>query len=400
MTTRIARFPRSGHFMIEASAVGQMFELPELALSAFELVGGTAIVRVRGPLMHHDALGFDSYDAIRCRVQEALESEATAVLLSFDSPGGLVNGCFETASALKSMSAAAGKPLLAYVDGQCCSAAYALACVCSKIVCSPTALVGSIGVLDCLLDGTAADRAMGLRFSVVASGSHKLDGNPHVALSDEALAASTRRVDELAAFFFRFVADNRQGLEASDLDALQADVLVGQAALDAGLVDEIGMLDDMLVALSATGNAPTSASNAAPAPDSRVTPEGGNTAPAGSTGAGERSVLPARAGREVGGSTAPGARSRAVASEHSKRELDRLAKQHAKRVHAERATRRALRTQAAEHRFRAEQPEYYAKMAAAAVRRRAWSASGARDEHIQELKEVNDLRALYALAPI
>lgn len=217
-----------------------------------------AIVSIRGPLMHHpQPWGRDGtpppdcYDDIRCRVMYALQSDAQCVVLSIDSPGGLVNGCFETARVIKSMADAAGKPLYAYIDGQCCSAAYALACACTLIFAPETSIVGSIGVLDCLVDMTKADAQMGLKYQLISSGARKTDGNPHNAMTDDAVAAAQGRVDDLATFFFGFVAENRNGLSVDDVRALQAETFTGSRALALQLVDGVLTLDSLVTSLTA-----------------------------------------------------------------------------------------------------------------------------------------------------
>jgi ClpP class serine protease len=148
------------------------------------------------------------------------------------------------------MAARAGKTLHAHVEGTCASAAYALACACSTISAPPTALVGSIGVVDCIVDATAADEAMGLRFAMIASGPRKTDGNPHTILSPEAVAAAQQRVDDMAEYFFSFVAEAR-GTTADAVRALDADLFVGARAKGHALVDTIGMLPAQIAALAA-----------------------------------------------------------------------------------------------------------------------------------------------------
>src|SRR5262245_17775725 len=71
--------------------------VPASASEPFERAcsGTVAIVRISGPLMHHRDCFFDSYDAIRARVTLALASDAHAVALLIDSPGGVVSGAFD-----------------------------------------------------------------------------------------------------------------------------------------------------------------------------------------------------------------------------------------------------------------------------------------------------------------
>lgn len=235
--------PRAHQLALNPVAFGFFFDFfePEQPKS----VNGVAVVSIRGPLMHHPDWFFDSYDAIKGRVEAALKMNPKAVLLSIDSPGGLVSGCFETAGELRRMCEEADVPLHAYVDGQATSAAYALACSASRITAPATSAVGSIGVIDALVDATANDEMWGVKFSLIASGARKTDGNPHVKTSEEAIAAAQARVDELAEMFFDHVAEAR-GLKPSAIRALEAGILTGQAAIGRGLVDAVGGMDDAL----------------------------------------------------------------------------------------------------------------------------------------------------------
>lgn len=213
------------------------------------------VVTVRGPLMNHDDWWYDSYESIKQRVAAALESNPRAVVLSIDSPGGLVSGCFETARDLRTIANAAGIPLHAYVDGQATSAAYALASSCDSITCPETGTVGSIGVITSLVDVTKNDAAYGVKFEFVSSGERKTDGQPHVAMSEAAIMATQKRIDAMADVFFRHVADER-GLSPGVVQAMQAGLVTGEHAKSIGLVDAVGSFDELIAKLAANETIP------------------------------------------------------------------------------------------------------------------------------------------------
>ncbi len=221
---------------------------------------GVALVAVRGPLMHHDDPCADSYDAIKARVTKAIADGARAVVLAIDSPGGLVSGCFASAVEIRANCDAANVALIAHADGMAASAAYALAAVASRVYVSPSGVLGSVGVIDALVDATGMDRAMGLGFTLVASGARKTDGNPHASVTDSAVAATQARVDTLAAVFFDHVAQHRP-MTSAQVAALQAGLFVGTQAVQAGLADDVKTLDQVL-SLARAGE-PTKAAAAA-----------------------------------------------------------------------------------------------------------------------------------------
>jgi ClpP class serine protease len=229
----------------------------------FETCGQAAVVDVFGPIVAHKGDWWDSFESIEERVLAAAQSPLRGVVLRFDSPGGDALGMIECARAIRGICAKAGKPLYAFVDGMACSAAYALASAATTIVTPPAGLLGSVGVYQAMVDATAADRQMGLSFEMVSSGARKLDGNPHIPISDEARAETQRRVDGLADLFFNLVGEMRPGVSAENMRALQGGSFLGKEAVDVGLADAVGTFDEVLamVAGSQPGTAPSAKGN-------------------------------------------------------------------------------------------------------------------------------------------
>jgi len=245
------RFAKPGMLAMASAQWGLEFEVEIVEPKAFEEVNGVAVVSVCGPLTHHPEWFWDSYDAVRERVAAAFASSCRAVVLELDSPGGDVSGCYETSRELRAMAKASGKPLVAFVDGLAASGAYSLACAAESIVVPPSGFVGSIGVIQALVDQTAADRAMGLRFAVVASGARKADGHPHAPLTDGAIAEAQSQVDSLAEDFFAWVSEAR-AITVESVRSLEAGVFHGTRAVTVGLADAV-MTKSELLSMVASG---------------------------------------------------------------------------------------------------------------------------------------------------
>ena len=188
--------------------------------------GTVAIVSVRGSLEHHSCYYSDSYEAILERVGCAMRGEIepsvgdddyhhepdgdeeqgsppTAVILDIDSPGGVVAGLNECVMALRAMSKANGVPLIAYVNELAASAAYAICCACERVVCPPSANLGSIGVISTMVSQARADKKAGLDVVLLTSGKRKADGHLHAPIEPDAIAAERRRLDQSAGAFSR-----------------------------------------------------------------------------------------------------------------------------------------------------------------------------------------------------
>ncbi len=228
---------------IDPKAINGMFELAQASLCApFELVGRFAVVTICGPLVQHGPAEFDDYDSIGKRVQAAIASPASAVILRINSPGGDAQGVFELARLIR--ASAGPKKIIAFADRMCASSAYAIASAADEIVIGDTAVVGSIGIYQPMVDTVAQDRAMGINFKVIASGTRKADGNQHVAITGDAEARIQADVDQLAAIFFATVNELR-GTPVDALKALEGVTRIGVRAIADGLADRISTWADL-----------------------------------------------------------------------------------------------------------------------------------------------------------
>jgi ClpP class serine protease len=217
--------------------------------------GGATVVHVRGPICSEENYFFDSYPAIRARVEAAMARPEPVVVLAINSPGGEVSGCFELARTLRELADASGKKLVAWAGSMACSAAYALATAADVIAVPPSGAVGSVGCIRVVADQVAADRAAGLNFAIVSSGARKLDGNPHAPIDEGALEAFRAEVDDLAAQFFDLVA-SRRGTSVAAIASLDGAVFTGPKAVAANLADLTCDNLEKLLAMVANGATP------------------------------------------------------------------------------------------------------------------------------------------------
>ena len=179
--------------------------------------------------------------------------ETLAVVLNIDSPGGTVSGVAEFADEIAELSAAAGKPVLAYASGMCCSAAYWIACGCAAIACSPSSDVGAIGVYMALMDESANWAEEGYKLVLIKAGDFKAAGIAGSQITPEQIALWQADVDFIYAQFTSAVKAARPGMTDA---TMQGQSFYGSRALAAGLVDQL--FDD--VSDLAAEIAPTAAS--------------------------------------------------------------------------------------------------------------------------------------------
>lgn len=218
-----------------------------------ELRDGVGIIRIQGPLAAYDSwwwsyCGGSSYQGIREDLASVLDSpEAHSIVLLVDSPGGDVTMLGELADAI--FAARDRKPLVAYVGGTSASAAYWLASAASEIVIQPTSVLGSIGVRTVLFDDSEWEKKLG--FKVVDVVSKQSPFKVVDPSKPEDVARVQRRVDDLAGVFVSSVARHRGVDEKVVLsDFGRGDVLVGTAAIEAGLADRFGDMEELIAELA------------------------------------------------------------------------------------------------------------------------------------------------------
>ncbi len=221
-----------------------------------ELIGNVAIIPVHGPLMAEASFismifGASDYQTISSDFQQAMKSEdVKAIVLDLDSPGGNATGCGELSKLI--FDARGTKPVIAYVRGACCSAALWVGSAADSMVVDPSAIVGSIGVRTAVVDSSKLQESMGvIRYEIVSSQS------PYKVV-DASKAEDRQRVTDMvsamAEVFISDVARNRNVSEKVVLSKFgKGDVLVGQAAVDAGLADFVGDFESVVASLQEAG---------------------------------------------------------------------------------------------------------------------------------------------------
>ena len=141
------------------------------------------------------------------------------------------------------------KPVWAVADEEAFSGAYAIVSAAERVIVPRTGGVGSIGVIAVHVDRSARDAMEGYRYTTVFAGARKNDFNPHQAFDGEARAALQAEVDRIHGLFVDTVARNRS-MTVDAVRKTEAGLFFGEAAVRAGLADEVGTLRDAVAALT------------------------------------------------------------------------------------------------------------------------------------------------------
>lgn len=214
---------------------------------------GVAVIPITGPIFRYANLfteisGATSTGVLAKDIQSALDNPyVRGIVLDINSPGGEASGINELANLIR--AARGVKPIKAYAGGQMASAAYWLGSAADEVIVDDTAMLGSIGVVMSYLDTTERDAKSGVRrVEIVSSASPDKRLDP---ASEEGRSKVQAIVDSLAALFVGAVAENRNTTtEAVLSDFGRGGVLIGQAAVDAGMADRTGSLETVIAELA------------------------------------------------------------------------------------------------------------------------------------------------------
>jgi len=222
----------------------------------YEVVNNVAIIPVDGVVAKRMNLfsqisGGASSELVARDLFAALnDPEVKSIILDIDSPGGTVDGTAELAQII--YESRDEKPIVAWANGLMASAAYWFGSAAHQVYNSgATTKVGSIGILAKHVDASEQDRKIGIKRTNIYAGKYKVVGADNVPLSKEDAAIIQAEVDYLYSIFVQTVATHR-GVDVQTVLDKMADgrVFTGQQAIDAGLVDGVATMDQLIEAMS------------------------------------------------------------------------------------------------------------------------------------------------------
>jgi protease-4 len=209
------------------------------------------IVYVDGPIMTGKgapSLFGSSLGAFSTNVREALEKAAAddsieAVVLRIDSPGGSATASEIILDATRRLKAK--KPLVVSMGDVAGSGGYYVACAADTIFADATTLTGSIGVLSGKLATTEMWKKIGITFKEYKRGQNAGLLSTADIFTDSERAQMRAYMDEVYATFKQHVTGSRGQRLKKPLDELAGGrVYTGKQALELGLVDRLGTLND------------------------------------------------------------------------------------------------------------------------------------------------------------
>lgn len=185
---------------------------------------------------------------------ESLREEITAilsiatprdeVLLRLESPGGMVHA-YGLASSQLLRIRDKGIPLTICVDKVAASGGYMMACLASKLIAAPFAILGSIGVLVQLPNFHRLLRKHDVDYETISAGEFKTTLTTFGEITKKGRNKVKEDVEEMHVLFKNWVKQHRPAVE---IDAIATgETWVGIQALERNMVDAVMTSDECIV---------------------------------------------------------------------------------------------------------------------------------------------------------
>lgn len=211
---------------------------------------GVAVIDMQGTI--GSAIRPLEYARLFARLRE--DRHTRAVVLNIDSPGGAATGSEMMTGAVRRL--AEEKPVAAFIGGVGASGAYMVASASSRIIALQSSIIGAIGVISYRPVVEQALERIGVRMHVTKSGRLKDMLSPFREATDEEREKEQYLLDSLYDLFVDGIVRGRNLPEERVRELATGEVFPASDAVEHGLVDALGDLDDAVDWVAEQSGAP------------------------------------------------------------------------------------------------------------------------------------------------
>jgi serine protease SohB len=168
---------------------------------------------------------------------------AQAVALVINSPGGSPVQSHLISRRIRELAAENKRPVIAFAEDVAASGGYMIACAADEIICDPSSIVGSIGVVGGSFGFAKLMDKLGIERRLYTSGEHKAMLDPFLPENPEdveKLKAVQREIHE--GFIDLVKASRGARLKGPEKTLFSGEYWTGNTAIELGLADGIGDL--------------------------------------------------------------------------------------------------------------------------------------------------------------
>ncbi|RKY51050.1 MAG: signal peptide peptidase SppA [Candidatus Neomarinimicrobiota bacterium] len=205
-----------------------------VSLTRGNLIG---VVKIQGAILNAEPILEDLEEISSIR-------DLKALILHINSPGGGTAPSQELYYAVKRIKEEYGYPVISVLSSLGASGGYYVALATDSIYALPGTLTGSIGVIMDFPQWTEVMDKIGVDMHVVKSGEYKDTGSPYRDFTTEDRRYYQELVNDVYDQFISAVADARSMDKETVKKLSDGKVYTGRQALELGLIDHLGTVED------------------------------------------------------------------------------------------------------------------------------------------------------------
>ena len=172
---------------------------------------------------------------------------ARAVALLINSPGGSPVQSHLIYLRIRSLAAEKKLPVIAFAEDVAASGGYMIACAADEIICDPSSIVGSIGVLGGTFGFPGLLEKLGVERRLYTSGERKAMLDPFLPEKADEVERLKLIQREIHDDFIALVKERRGArLTGPETDLFSGEYWTGRTAIELGLADAVGDLRSIL----------------------------------------------------------------------------------------------------------------------------------------------------------
>lgn len=201
-----------------------------------------AVLYANGDIDGNSDSSMDSEEIVKELNKLAKNDKVKAVVLRVNSPGGSAFGSEQMWYAAQQLKSK--KPLIVSMGAYAASGGYYMSCMADTIVAENTTLTGSIGIFGMMPDIQGLTDKLGLDVDIVKTHNYSDLGNIFRPMTQNEKNLMQNQVNRGYDLFVKRCADGRGIPENRIREIAEGRVWLGKDALNLGLVDVIGGLDE------------------------------------------------------------------------------------------------------------------------------------------------------------
>ncbi|MFB5088108.1 signal peptide peptidase SppA [Psychrobacillus sp. PGGUH221] len=181
--------------------------------------------------------------------QAKTDESVKAIVLQVNSPGGGVVESAQIYKEIREIQEEAGKPVYVSMGSMAASGGYYISASADKIFVNKETITGSIGVIMQSVNYGKLAEKYGVEFVTIKSGPFKDIMSPSREMTEEERELLQVMLNDSYEDFVDIIEQGRNMTEAEVKKVADGRIVNGRQAVEAGLADEIGFIEDVIQAI-------------------------------------------------------------------------------------------------------------------------------------------------------